>query len=77
MANNIEKIPCGGFFVDASVLEFKDDPQTKQPVLSVTANVPVSGAEFIILKSTESAQLYKITVDDSGTLKAVTYNPSR
>ena len=75
MATINEKIPCGGFLVDTSVLEFKDDPKTKQPVLSVTANVPVNGGDFIILKSTESAQLYKITVDDAGTVKAVKYNP--
>ncbi len=77
MAVNNEKIPCGGFDFDNTVFEFKKDPDTGRPSLTVTANVPTSGAEFVILKSTQSAQLYKITVDDTGTIKAEEYNPAR
>lgn len=70
MANIYEKIPCGGFRVDTTVLEFQKDPISKEDFLTVTANVPTTGAEFIILKSSESAKQFKITVNDAGALKA-------
>ncbi len=75
MANIYEKIPCGGFRFDSTVFEFKKDEKTGDPALTVTANVPTSGAEFVILKSSESAQLFKITVNDAGAVTAEKYNP--
>ena len=72
MATIYEKIPCGGFRFDNTVFEFKKDPTTGDPSLTVTANVPTFGAEFIILKGNDGKQ-YKITVTD-GTLKAEVYN---
>ena len=74
MANIYEKIPCGGFRVDTTVLEFQQDPVSKDDFLTVTANIPVYGAEFLILKASDEDQLYKITVT-GGNLKAEKYNP--
>lgn len=71
MAN--EKIKCGGFVLDNSVLEMQKDPVSGKPMLTVTANVPTTGADFIILKSSESAKLFKITVNDAGTVTATEY----
>ncbi len=70
MATVNEKIPCGGFLFDSTVFEFKKDVETGQPALTVTANVPTTGADFIILKSSESAKQFKITVNDAGNLSA-------
>lgn len=76
MANTIyEKIPCGGFLFDNTVFEFKKDPTTGDPALTVTANIPTSGSEFIILKATGAEDLYKITVTSAGELKAEKYTP--
>lgn len=75
MANVYEKIPCGGFRYDSTVFEFKADPVTGDPALTVTANVPTTGADFIVLKSSESEQQFKITVNDAGTLSAAKYEP--
>lgn len=72
MATIYEKIPCGGFRFDNTVFEFKKDPATGDPALTVTGNVPTTGAEFIILKATDSDDLYKITVT-GGVLKAEKY----
>lgn len=72
MANIYEKIPCGGFRFDSTVFEFKKDPTTGDPTLTVTANVPTTGAEFVILKGNDGKQ-YKIVVVD-GTVKAEVYN---
>lgn len=71
MAN--EKISCGGFVLDNSVLELQKDPVSGKPMLTVTANIPTSGAEFIILKSSDSAKLFKITVNDAGAVTATEY----
>lgn len=68
MANIYEKIPCGGFRFDSTVFEFKKDPTTGDPALTVTANVPTSGADFIVLKG-DDGKNYKITVA-GGALKA-------
>lgn len=75
MADINVKIPCGGFLFDSTVFEFKKDSKTNQPVLTVTANIPTLGSDFMILKSSESDKLFKITVDDAGAIKAVEYNP--
>lgn len=74
MATIYEKIPCGGFRFDNTVFEFKKDASTGDPALTVTANVPTSGAEFLILKASDSEDLYKIIVFE-GTLKAEKYEP--
>lgn len=75
MANIYEKIPCGGFRFDSTVFEFKKDEKTGDSALTVTANVQTTGADFIILKSSESDQLFKITVNDAGVLTAEKYDP--
>lgn len=74
MATIYEKIPCGGFRFDNTVFEFKKDTITGDPALTVTANVPTSGAEFLILKASDSEDLYKIIVS-GGTVKAEKYEP--
>lgn len=71
MAN--EKVNCGGFVLDNTVLEMQKDPVSGKPMLTVTGNVPVTGAEFIILKSSESSKKFKITVNDAGVVSAVEY----
>lgn len=72
MAN--EKVICGGFVLDNTVFEMQKDPKSKKPMLTVTANVPVTGAEFIILKSSDSEKQFKITVNDAGAISATEYN---
>lgn len=68
MANIYEKIPCGGFYVDTTVLEFQNDKETNRPFLTVTGNIPTAGSDFIILKSSQSDKQFKITVNDAGTV---------
>lgn len=71
MADNInKKIPCGGFRYDSTAFSFVKDPTTQDPTLTLTTHVQTAESDVLILKSTESDQLYKITVDDAGTLKA-------
>lgn len=70
MAKLYERIPCGGFRYDTTAFAFKKDPETKELALTLTEHVQTAGAEYVILKSKDSDQLFKVTVDDSGTLKA-------
>ena len=72
MANIYEKIPCGGFRFDSTVFEFKKDPTTGDPALTVTANIPTSGEFFFIINGNDGKN-YKITVTD-GALKAEVVN---
>ena len=66
------KIPCGGFLYDDTVFEFQPDKETKMPVLSVTANIPTSGSDLLIMKASDSDDLYKITIAE-GALKVEKY----
>ena len=44
------------------------------PVLSVTANIPTSGSDLLIMKASDSDDLYKITIAE-GALKVEKYTP--
>lgn len=70
--NMIYKIPCGGFAYDEQYFDFVPSPEQRTPMFIPTVNLMKRGDKELVLASStpDSIKNFKITVDDTGTIKA-------
>lgn len=68
----IYKSPYGGFVYDEQYFDFAPYPEQNKPILIPTVNMMKNGDKELILASSmpDSVKRFKITVDDTGTIKA-------